>query len=153
MRIIYFFSIILVIIGCERGAVRDKEIHLYKTNNNYSDKIAVELSKDKSRILNIFSPKPQDKWPMSLAENYWLNGTWGANETVYLSLTNTEYNKNPSAFTKDSLFKLIIDKEPFLEYYWRNDNGMFYTINGVDTVKLNSIIRNKEIEKYFTRVK
>ncbi len=153
MKIVYFFSIILVIIGCENGAVRDREIHLYKTNNNYSDKVVVELSKDKARILNVFSPKPQGNWPMSLAENYWLNGTWGANETAYLSLTNNEYNENPLVFTKDSLLKLIIDTEPFLEYYWRNDNGLFYNGNGVDTVKLNSIIKNKEIEKYFTRIK
>ncbi len=153
MKTISFLTILLVIIGCEKGAVKDREMHIYRTNNNYSNKIVVELSDDKSTILNVVLPETQDKWPMSLIENYWLNGTYGMNETAYLSLTKTKYNENPLAYTKDSLLKLIIDKDPFIEYYLRNDNGLFYNGNGVDTFKLNNIIRNDEIEKYFIRIK
>ena len=152
MKTIFFLTILILIVGCEKGAVDDMGMYLYKTKDNYSDRVVVELSNEKSKVLNVFAPEEQDTWPMSLTNDYWLNGVYGANETAYLSLTNTQYNENPSAFSKDSLYKLIVDSDPFIEFYTKDDGGIFYH-NGLDTIKLNNMIRNNEIEEYFIRTK
>ncbi len=123
--------------------------------NDYSQKVPVELSSDKSHIVS-HSLKISTQWPVSLANGYFLNGSMGPN-TGYLSLSIEEYNKLESKPNKDSLYKLLIDKEPFIEFYKLNDDrGIFINGNGYlgfDTVLLNSIIKNDKLELYFDILK
>jgi len=74
---------------------------------------------------------------------------------VYLSLTFKEIvikeiamNNPGHALPDDTLRKYILDKGPYLEF-WRCTT----TLELRDSVKINEIIRNGEIEKCFERLK
>ena len=77
--------------------------------------------------------------------------------TAYLNLSREEYNKLEIKPSPDSLFKLIIEKDPFTEFYQRMDeNGIFRNENGyygIDTTLINNLIKKGELTKYFDRIK
>lgn len=88
-----------------------------------------------------------------------MNGTHGLN-TAYLSITYEQFNSmEPSNYTPstDSLFKLIIDADPFEVFYVTKDRkGEFRNrrkSNHIDTVKINRLIREDNLDKYFDRLK
>ncbi|MFW5720889.1 MAG: hypothetical protein ACOCWW_00725 [Bacteroidota bacterium] len=136
---------------------QDNELYVYKTKSDYSDNVAVELSKDKTSITSNYSPGDNsDRYPIVLMNNYLLGGTFGIN-TGYLSITNTEYKQNYDvAPSPDSLYSLLLDKDPFVEFYYHPiGHNVFYDENngGLDTARINTIILNGELELYFERLK
>lgn len=148
------FTMSLFLNSCEKGAVRDLTLWVYKTKNDYSNNVALELSEDKSKITSF--PGPSDikfKWPLKLHQDFYLGGAFGGVNTGYLSLTKTEYSQYEISPGPDSLYKLLIDKDPFLEFYEYIDRHNVFANDGIDTVKLNQLIDNGELEKYFTRLK
>jgi hypothetical protein len=50
------------------------------------------------------------------------------------------------------IFKRVIDKNPFLEFY-RDENHVFFKGDSADISKVNQLIRDGEMEKYFKRIK
>lgn len=134
------------------GGAEDDTIWVYKTKADYSENVTVELSKDKTRITSFYGPSDVSlKWPKKLADGYFLNGTLGVNSAI-LSVTKKEYMKEEFPFSIDSMFSLIIDIEPFLEFYQYEGNE-FNTKNGIDTVRLNVLVKNNRLSDYFTRLK
>jgi hypothetical protein len=121
---------------------------------DYSNNVPVELSVDKTKIISN-SSRLNDRWPIKLDSGYYLNGSMGVN-SGYLSYTIEEYNTvNPKPGV-DSLYKLLIEKDPYLEYYQRNDDGTFRDENGaygIDTAMINDLIRADKLETYFDRLK
>ncbi|MFC2152707.1 hypothetical protein ACFLSE_09275 [Bacteroidota bacterium] len=144
--------------SCDMGSVVDKYIYVYKTKADYSLNVCVELSSDKSWITGF--PGPSDvstELPVTLAEGYILDGAMGSN-SGFLSITNEEYIQNYAVSPgPDSLYKLLLDKDPFLEFYEFNDKkNVFYNesgVNGVDTAFINHLIREDNLQQYFIRVK
>lgn len=134
---------------------KDTTIWIYKMVNDYSQNVPVELSSDKTIIVS-HSLNISTQWPVSLSNGYYLNGSMGPN-TGYLSFSIKEYNNLETLPSKDSLYKLLVDKDPFIEFYQLNDDrGIFMNENGYlgfDTVLLNSIINNRRLELYFDRLK
>lgn len=151
-------SIILILLlafSCNEKYSSNTSIYVYKTKNNYSNNVPVELSEDKTKITS--APGfINTRWPVLLFDEYCLNGSMGSN-TGYLSITITEFNNNYTNIGVDSLYKLLIDVDPFVSFYYRDDdNGAFHDDNGafgIDTVFINELIRNNELEKYFEKLK
>ena len=147
--------LLLLISSCETGKVRDTTIWIYKMKKDYSNNVPVELSPDKTKITST----PGDintRWPILLIDSFFLGGSMGPN-TGYVSLTIKEYNKLKIKPGNDTLYKLLIDKDPFIEFYQRNDDdGMFHHENGawgIDTAFINDLIKNGQLEEYFIRLK
>ena len=147
--------LLLLISSCETGKVRDTTIWIYKMRKDYSKNVPVELSPDKTKITSV----PGDintRWPILLIDSFYLGGSMGPN-TGYVSLTIEDYNKLKIKPSNDSLYKLLIDKDPFIEFYQRNDDdGMFHNENGawgIDTAFINDLIKNGQLEEYFIRLK
>lgn len=148
----------LLFLSCESGSDLDQMIYVYKTKADYTKNVCVELNLDKTRITSNYAPNGVDsRWPVKLIEGYLLNGTFGAN-TGFLSITNEEYNQNyntsPGA---DSLYKLLLEKDPFIEFYEFNDTkNVFYSESGaygIDTMYINHLIKEDNLDKYFIRIK
>jgi hypothetical protein len=157
LRVLITIIYIMLVCSCGRNDSRDMSICVYKTKNDYSKNVYVELTADKMKITS--APGPNDlnfRWPVKLVNGYFLNGTFGPN-TAYLSLTREDYIHYEIFPGTDSLFKLLIDEEPYIVFYLRNDdNNMFRDENGafgVDTVRINELIRNNELEQFFDRLK
>lgn len=151
---ILIFLFLTLTYSC-KVSTKDTTIWIYQMVNNYSQKVPVELSSDKTRIVS-HSLNISSQWPISLSNGYYLNGSMGLN-TGYLSLSIEEYNKLETLPNKDSLYKLLLDKDPFIEFYQLiDDRGIFMNGNGYlgfDTVLLNSIIKNGKLDLYFDRLK
>lgn len=152
------FVLVFLVIACFCNCIKDKDttIWVYKMVNDYSENVPVRLSVDKTKIMST-SGSCNSRWPVLLVDGFSLNGSMGPN-TAYLSLKcKEEYNKWEIKPSPDSLFKLIIDKNPFIEFYQRSDdNGMFRDENGaygIDTTFINELIKKNELEKYFVKLK
>lgn len=155
LKFICFAFICLFITNCERKGHAENLV-VYKTKADYSDKVTVQLSPEKDRVTAFPAPWNRDeRWPIRLANGYLLHGVFGGFRTGITALTWDEYSKNPTAsISSDSLYKLLIDKDPFLEFYYFDDHkGVFCNDDGIDTALLNEVILAGELEEYFTRLK
>ena len=62
-----------------------------------------------------------------------------------------------TALPPDTLYKLLIDKDPFISFYSRDDHdNRFWDENGaygIDTAFINELIRKDKLENYFIKLK
>jgi hypothetical protein len=157
LKIILILCIFIITYSsCERGYDRDTTIEIYKfkAGKDYSNNVPVELSEDNERITSA-PGSINTRWPIELTDNYCLNGSMGVN-SGYLSLTIAEYNSLDIIPGVDSLYNLLTEKEPYIEYYRRHDDGTFNDENGaygIDTALINHLIRTNSLETYFERLK
>lgn len=153
--IIVIFSVFNLFCSCNKN-VSDEyaQIQIYKFKTiDYSNNVPVGLSNDKNKITSALGNIT--RVPVKLSDNYYLNGSMGVN-TGYLSLTIEEHNNLEIKPGIDSLYNLLIEKDPYLEYYYRHDDGTFRNENGVygiDTAMINDLIRTDKLENYFDRLK
>ncbi len=106
-----------LIFSCEKVKDEDTLIQIYKFNAiDYSNNVPVELSDDKSKITS--APGNITRMPVKLANDYYLNGSMGVN-SGYLSLTIEEHNSLEIKPGIDSLYNLLVEKDPYIEYYYR----------------------------------
>ena len=130
----------------------DNSFMVYKTEADYSENVSVVLSNDKSRITSFYGPGEESIYfPIALANGYYLHKSIDAN-SAFLSISEEEYLDLGHIPSTDSLYSLIIDDDPFLEFYKYDGSGL-YTDNGIDTIHINQLIINNNLEKYFKRVK
>ncbi|MFV0267307.1 MAG: hypothetical protein ACK5HT_09250 [Draconibacterium sp.] len=129
------------------------EIYNFK-GQDYSNYAPVSLSDDKTKIHSAPGALPT-QWPAKLANGYYLNGTLGKN-SGYLSMTIEDFNKNDTKIVIDSLNKLVIERDPYLEFYrgkkdnfWVEEGGYY----GIDTAAINDLIISGKLEKYFDKLK
>ena len=152
-----FLFIAATIISCEFGAENDISLWIFRTKSDYSDKVSVELSPDKTRITSFYGPQSSSYTPIRLINGYLIGGVIGGINAGFLSITMEEYHtKYEVAPDPDTLYKLLIDKDPFTDFYTYNytkRKNIFYTDNGLDTAQLNKLIRDGELEKYFAKLK
>lgn len=88
-------------------------VQIYKTYCDYYDKVSVKLSTDKKSIVAF--PGPTDaQYPIKLANGYLEKIMVG---NAFLSITIDEYRKLKYPPGGDTLFKMIIDDDPFCEFY------------------------------------
>jgi len=163
LKIITICCIFCLLCSCEKlfyfgSEYKDIYVYKFKDGKDYSNNANLRLSDDKSEIRTVSYNLPCH-WPVKLAEGYYLNGTSGVN-AGYLSLTCEEYNSLETLPSRDSLYNLLIDKDPYIEFYHRFDyNDTFFdgycedAAYGIDTTYLNKLIRTGRLEEYFERQK
>ncbi len=88
----------------------------------------------------------------NLINGFYLNGTIFFNNSAVTSLTVDTYK---SYVCPDSLYKLIIDKDPLVELWdcKKRKKHLFFDNDGIDIKKLNEIISKGKLDKYFDRIK
>ncbi|MFW5850912.1 MAG: hypothetical protein ACOCWB_01685 [Bacteroidota bacterium] len=139
-------------------------LRIYKLKGDYIHNVCVGLSKDKTRIVAYPSPSGNcgdtATSPFTMKDGYYLDGccTYGVN-SAYLSVTKAEYQKM-YPLSRDSMYSLILDKDPYAEFYIDEDNVLeikeipdtthYFTL---DTALLNDIITRKELDVYFKKLK
>jgi hypothetical protein len=138
-------------------------VWLYKTKGDYRHLYTIRFSGEEESGVNLWtrdktlwSGLNEDtiyKWRQNAANGYVISGPAKLTD-VYLSLTYKEVllkeiamNNPGHALPDDTLRKYILDTNPYLEFYRCPNLGL------EDSVKINEIIRNGEIEKYFERLK
>lgn len=95
---------------------------IYKTNNDYFYNVPVTLNKEKTMIINypdikdVFY-KGELAYPTKLKNGYLLDNRGVSENTVFLKYTYNEYSKLDKTPDIESLFKSIIDFNPFSEIY------------------------------------
>ena len=152
--IIFILTFFNLLCSCEKVKDEDTLIQIYKFKIiDYSNNVPVELSDDKNKITS--APGNITRMPVKLTESYYLDGSMGVN-TGYLSITIEEHNAFEIKPGIDSLYNLLIEKDPYLEYYYRHDDGIFRNekgLYGIDTAMINNFIRLGKLEEYFKRLK
>ena len=163
-----FIGFLFLTISCDRNngvdCCDEPLLRIYKMKGDYIKNVCIGLTDDKTRIL--VYPGPTDNCgdpgdnPYTMLDGYYLDGccNYGLN-SAYLSITKEEYQEI-FPISKDSMMKLILDSDPYLEYYLDEnhllgikeppDTTPYFTL---DTAWLNEIIINKELDKYFTKLK
>ena len=133
------------------------KFQLYKLRCDYTKNVCVAMNKDKSRIVGTPSPdSPAGDTachPITLINGYYLdyNCNYGVN-SAYLTITREEFITWVYEIPVDSYKYYLLDADPYLEYYvtsYKVPNDSC----SLDTLCLNNLIRNNDIEKYFERLK
>jgi hypothetical protein len=109
-------------------------IIVYKTRQDYSNNITVQLSEDNKRIT--CTPGPGDaahQRPIQLANGYLLKRMCG---DAVLSLTFDEFITSTKSYSNAELLSMVIDTNPYLEKYECCE------CIEKDTAKINDLIRN-----------
>ena len=150
---------LLVLISCRKNYCPDPTpIYVYKTVADYSSKVSVKLSNDNAKIVQ--APGPIDirhsrYQALNLVQGYQLNGICSGKSLAFLSIDKTDYANWPVYPGADSLYKLIIDFDPLVVSYFNCGEKFLLNIEngGIDTAQINQIIKNGELDKYFTKFK
>lgn len=158
MHYIFLSLFLLFMNSCEKISDKGDLLVVYKTRQDYSRNIYVRVNDDRTKITVFPSVSDVDtiKIPVRLVKGYYLGTGRNGENGVESSATSLTVDTYKLYISPDSLLKLVIDFDPFLEYYECTENttiDLFRNENGIDTVKLNDVIVNNELEKYFDRLK
>ena len=144
------------LLGHNAQVFKFKEGH-YRPDNAY-----VILTRDKTGISAIPVKFDSTVFPAPLVKGYYVHRAMYCG-MAYLSISKQEYNEIVDDATLDTLFKLVIDPDPFSEFYSAVENTNLYVFNhydhrdrcidGIDTVYINELIRDGALETEFERVK
>lgn len=152
--------VILVIYSCEKVNIGNKGdlLVVYKTRNDYSNNIYIRVNDERTKvtIFPALSDVDTVKIPIKLVSGYYIGSGRNGENGIESSVTSLTVDTYKSYISPDSLLKLVIDFEPFYEYYECTENktiDLFKNQNGIDTAKLNIIIYKNELDKYFERLK
>jgi hypothetical protein len=121
---------------------------IYKTKSDYRDKVAVSLTKDKSKLISF--PAPSDvlrngelSMPIGLADGFLLDQR-GINEHVaFLSMTYADYSQLAKTPATSELMDMILDADPLVEMYHCGNRQAFTSI--VD--ELNALILAGKLDR------
>jgi len=114
-------------------------IIVYKTRQDYSNNITIQLSKDRKKVT--CTPGPQDaanQRPIQLADGYLLKRMCG---DVVTSITYDDFIKSTKSYTTAEWLSFVIDTDPYLEKY------ECCKCTGQDTAVINNLIRNNQLSK------
>ena len=141
MKTNYFNNFILVtylfvLVSCHKTNKCDTTgpVIIYKTRNDYSNNISVQLSDDKNRVTAF--PGAGDavhQRPDKLVNGYYRKKMAG---NAFLSITFDEYISNPDKYPSTALINYVIDTDPFIEEY-----ECCECLKQFDTVSINSWIK------------
>jgi hypothetical protein len=160
------FTLITIILACKTTSnvpvapstnITDKitqepTITVYKTKENYNNLVPIRLSDDKTQILSYPAPTDLKKdgkflYPTELEGGLLIDNLGISKNTAFIKLTYEEYAALESTLPLSELFKLIVDKAPFLEMYDCGNKQSF--TNLMD--QLNEQIKKGEFKKLHKR--
>lgn len=178
-------SFTLLLFSCEKNNGKQALepppcVFKFKEGRDYPNLVYVCLNDEKTHIIG-YSTYNDIKWDtisdiIDIYKNYYFAPQGGIIcdiNTAYLSITIDEYEHIDDTITIDYMEKLIIDKDPFAEYYvdennylvydenskdnyWlkENEQGSYDTIWHVyDTAKFHRLVDNNELGEYLIRLK
>jgi hypothetical protein len=165
---IFKISVLVLLIalmgaGCDDqpNEALDPGLSIYKTRNDYFNNVHTELKDGKAIFITDLMRKVEInadgkvkyKFRVKLTNGYILGCEEGLT-TAYLSYTIADYyqiQKQGLLPSMNEIQSSIIDADPFVEYY--QDINRPRTFELKDTLRINEIISNGEIEKYFKKLK
>lgn len=140
-------------------------ISIYKTRGNYLDLVTVGMKGD--RIFRGSYTSEDYKFDytvndtiyknrVQLINGYVLDRESSKEYDVFLGLTFKEYMIKETKYgylPDDSVYKYIIDKNPYTEYHREKISETSEGFSISDTAAINELIRKGELHKYFNREK
>ncbi len=138
-------------------------ISVYKTNSDYLDKITAGIKNNK-----IYRGPYDDfyfytntdtifKGRIRLSRNYIIDTEADLIHDAFLDFSFKDFKiwttKYGKTLPDDTIWKHILDKDPYVEFYRIKDRDMFFNDGELDTTGLNQIILDNELEKYFYKLK
>jgi len=166
----FFLTFILVIINlictsCD--PVPSPGISIYKTNGDYFDNADIGMKGDKIFRTSIYSVAMYKfittdtdtiyKYRIRLRDGYILDFEADSRYDVFLDLTFKQHMSlekiYPGGVPNDILIDHILDKNPYSVYYRDTAEPRLFgqTIETVDTIELNQIIKEGNLNKYFEK--
>jgi len=139
-------------------------IFKFKEGKEYLiDHVFVLLSKDRKSISGYPDHSVINLKAADIYKKYYLDApNYGLN-TAYLSLTIEEFNRTWDTLQAETMDKLLIEKDPYEEYYYNEDGYLANhcpeclnkdtTWSAIDTAKFHRLVDKGELEKYLKRVK
>jgi hypothetical protein len=160
------FSLISIILACKTTSkvpvasstkITDKisqepTIKVYKTNGNYNNLVPIRLSDDKTQIVSYPAPSDLKKdgqflYPTELEGGLLIDNLGISKNTAFIKLTYEEYAVLQNTLPLSELFKLIVEKAPFLEIYDCGNKQSFTNLKE----QLNDQIRKGEFKKLYKK--
>lgn len=128
-------------------------VYIYKTRNDYYNKVPVTLSENKDKVINYPGIKDvysagKPTYPTRLAKDYLLDNRGINKNTAFLNLTYEAYAHLLRVPKPEKLFEMVLDNDPFTELYYC---GSRYDFKDPVT-ELNEKIDNNTLSD-FTRLK
>jgi hypothetical protein len=168
MKMVYFTLILLTIhllSGCSRsvapGNAATKEskpqgnikkagppVMIYKTKNDYFDKVPITLSENHHKVIAYPSQKDiivgeSFSYPTRLSNEFLLDNRGIGQHSAFLSLSYAEYAEMDADITDENLFPKIVDPDPFLEMYHCGSRFDYSDL----TRELNEMIEQNNFER------
>jgi hypothetical protein len=162
-----FFTLIIIVFACRTmpnsrpeapsakiidRVTQQPPITVYKTKGNYNNLVPIRLSDDKTQIVSYPAPSDLKKegeflYPTELEGSLLIDNLGISKNTVFIKLTYEEYAALQNTLPLSELFKLIVDKAPFLEMYDCGNKQSFTNLKE----QLNDQIRKGEFKKLYKR--
>ncbi len=133
----------------EKGVSSGPPAIIYKTKQDYYDKVPVILSDDKLEIesypgiKDVFF-KGELAYPTHLDNGFLLDNRGINKNAAFLKMTYEEYSKLDQTPSKDELFRMILDNDPFTVMY--SCGSKFKYKNIVD--ELNQAINENKLSTF-----
>ena len=159
-RFIVFAMLLVVVLvsSCIKWkSLKGNFVQVYKTKSDYTNNAYVLYDKDKDYIYGYYDDVDTTLFPMPLYGGYYLHHEMSS-DAAFLSISPKEYNENVMHYSVDTLKQMIIDDDPFIEFYSATDNYNLYDNNGsnpmgIDTAYINQLIKEGNLKKEFKKVK
>ena len=121
---------------------------IYKTRRDYSDKVPVTLSEDRTMIISYPHPKDlyylgQPSTPVKLRGGYLLDNRGIGVYTCFIDMTYQEFSSLDQAPDLAELDSLIIDRDPILEMYDCGNRNQYIDAE----CQINYLIRKNMLSK------
>ncbi len=166
IQTLLFFTLIIILLACKTTSnssvvpsikITDKitqepPIIVYKTKGNYNNLVPIRLSDDKTQIVSYPAPSDLKKdgqflYPTELEGGLLIDNLGISKNSAFIKLTYEEYAALQNTLPLSELFKLIVDKAPFLEMYDCGNKQSFTNLKE----QLNDQIRKGEFKKLYKR--
>ena len=122
---------------------------IYKMKADYSNLVPVILNAEKTELIaypapkDLFNMEGELRFPLPLDKGFYLDEIGVGLNTAYISLTIDEYAHMIQLPLRDSLFKLIVDYDPFTKMYDLGNRKQY-----IDKNVVKEIVAKRKYKKY-----
>lgn len=128
-KLIYLGAVFVLVLSCKptvdlsKVDFSDPPTVIYKMKADYSKQVPVILNEEKTKMVSypapkdMFYPNGELRYPLVLGNDFYLDEIGIGVNTAFISLDIDQYAHMLQAPSPDSLFKLIVDKDPFDKMY------------------------------------
>lgn len=169
IQVILLFFVLEGFVSCDLWETEDNApgVSIYKTKGDYFDLVTIGMKDNEIFRTSSFTIEGSKftfsdndtiyKYRIKLRNGYVLSGESDSRYDVFLKLSFKDQMKLEKRIGPtipfDTLKKYILDSEPYTEFYRDNSRKFSDRFECVDTAEINNIIKEGEIEKYFTKLK